>query len=61
MSSKPEAVFTNSQFADYANNRASQAGSGRYAIHIDNWEEGTGFMREIAGGEIDASIEYRRK
>jgi hypothetical protein len=61
MSSKPEAVFTNSQFADYANNRASQAGSGRYAIHIDNWEEGTGFMREIAGGEIDSSIEYRRK
>lgn len=49
LSRKPEAVFTNRQFAQYANgNRAS-----RSEFVITNWNKGTGYFREIAEDAVD--------
>jgi hypothetical protein len=60
-SKKPEAVFNNKQFAAYANNNASQAGSGKYEFVITNWDTGTGYFREIADDQIDANNEYNNR
>lgn len=56
-SKKPEAVFNQKQFSQYANN-AQASGTTRAEFTITNWKTGEGYFREIAGEEIDDAGNY---
>lgn len=58
-SSRPEAVFNHSQFKSFAESAGSaQAMPDRFAMTIDNWDKGTGYIRAVAKDEVSANERF---
>lgn len=58
-SKKPEAVFNQQQFKQYAENAAGNKSLPTTTqLTITNWKDGTGYFREVAGQEIDDAADY---
>lgn len=55
-SNKPEAVFNHKQFAQYADNKTSTPT--RMELVLENGERLSGYVRTIAGEEIDGAADY---
>lgn len=56
---EPETAFPDSVLAGFLERMTAAAtanlgrGGGRYAMTIENWEDGTGYIEEVAGGVVD--------